>query len=64
MMILQDLWWMDYLVPALLLLIALPLSLYAVIIDIRESRQRKDDQIRAKASRKHAARNFKKAYRG
>ncbi|CAK8738309.1 hypothetical protein [Sodalis sp.] len=63
-MILQDLWWMDYLVPALLLLIALPLSLYAVIIDIRESRQRKDDQIRAKARRKHAARHFKKVYRG
>ncbi|CRL44174.1 hypothetical protein SGGMMB4_04480 [Sodalis glossinidius str. 'morsitans'] len=63
-MILQDLWWMDYLVPVLLLLIALPLSLYAVIIDIRESRQRKDDQIRAKAHRKHAARHVKKVYRG
>ncbi|WP_025246551.1 hypothetical protein [Candidatus Sodalis pierantonius] len=61
-MILQDLWWMDYLVPGLLLLIAL--SLYAVIIDIRESRQRKDDQIRAKARRKHAQGISKKVYRG
>lgn len=63
-MILHDLWWMDYLIPALLLLIALPLSLYAVIIDIRENRQRKDDQIRAMYDKKYLARRARKSHLG
>lgn len=56
-MILQDLWWMDYLVPVLLLLIAPQLSLYAVIIDIRESRQHKNNSLRARYAKKYQARH-------
>ncbi len=62
MMILQDLWWMDYLLPVLPLLIALPLYLCGRMIDITEKRQNKNNPLRARYAKKYQARRARKKH--
>ncbi len=64
-MILQDLWWMDYLLPALLLLIALLLSVWGVVIHtISKNRQRKHERLGAIYYKKYLARRARKSHLG
>ncbi|MGG2143479.1 hypothetical protein [Symbiopectobacterium sp. RP] len=60
MMKLQDPCWIDYLLPVLPLLIALPLYLCGKMIDIREKRQNKNNPLRARYAKKYQARHARK----
>ncbi len=64
-MTLQDLWWLNYLMPLLLLLIALLLSVWGIVIHIRsKNRQRKHEQLSAMYYKKYLARRARKNHVG